>query len=54
MEAKESTEDIVAKGSMEVAALAARTEEEAFMVEAAVMAEVRVMVEGAAAVTTEH
>jgi hypothetical protein len=70
MEVKASTEDIVAKASMEEAALTARTEweAEASMVEALVMleAEVPVMSEAAlrveaaamlvveAAVTTEH
>jgi hypothetical protein len=59
MEAKASTEDIVAKASMEEAALSARTEWEAFRVEAPVMLEAAFMAEAGAAVmlaavTTEH
>jgi len=55
MEAKDSTEDIAAKPSMEEAALLARTEWEVFRVEAASMVEVRGMLEAAeAAVTTER
>jgi hypothetical protein len=47
MEAKAPTEDIAAKASMEEAALSARTEWEAFRVEAPAMLEAAVMLEAA-------
>jgi hypothetical protein len=53
MEAKASTQDIVAKASMEEAALSARTEWEAFRVQAPVMLEAAFMAEAGAAVTLE-
>jgi hypothetical protein len=55
MEAKDSTEDIAAKPSMDEAAPLTRTESEVFTVEAASMVEAGVMLEAAeAAVTTER
>jgi len=56
MEAKASTDDIVAKASMEEAALSARTEREeweAFRLEASVMSEAALQLEAAAMLVVE-